>query len=382
MRRSNLSLLALIGVLFVTDAVLAGDSTNAGAVWPPQLQLELRVPFEPTSFASSGKTHLIYELYVANFDDRPVELRRIEIRDADNPERQALAVLEGASLNPCLHHLGKPIVGDEIPAADANQERQIAPGETSVVFISVALAPGISAPIRLLHRVLTDGSAIDGALIGTHHETLKVLGPPVEGAHWLAGSGPSNDSHHRRQILFLDGRSHISSRYAIDWMRIEGGTGFSGDARSNQSYYAYGKPVLAVADARVVSVKNGIPENIPGHFGAGRIAVPMNLETFFGNTITLDLGGGIFAYYAHLQPDSLSVKVGDRVLEGQILARIGNTGSSFEPHLHFEVTTSAQVLRGEGVPYLIDSYTVRTMGSTSADRRTNELPLEGMSVDF
>ena len=123
-----------------------------------------------------------------------------------------------------------------------------------------------------------------------------------------------------------------------------------------RSYFAYGKPVLAVADGRVVMARDGLPENVPGHGESFHPAVPITLETVAGNTITLDLGGGQFAYYMHLQPGSLRVKAGDRVRRGQVLARIGCTGDAREPHLHFEVTTSSKLVSGEGVPYLIDRY--------------------------
>jgi hypothetical protein len=278
--------------------------------------------------------------------------------------------------------MGKQIVGDEIPPAEDDTQRQLAAGETVVVYLSITLDSGVRVPNQLRHRVLTDASVVEGAIVGTHHDKLRVLGPPLEGAHWLAGSGPSNDSHHRRQILLLNGHLHISSRYAIDWMQIENDSAFSGDERDNRSYHAYGKPVLAVADAKVITVKDGIPENAPGHFGKGSLAVPMSMETMLGNTITLDLGGGQFAYYAHLQPGSLRVKVGDRVRQGQVLARIGDTGSSFEPHLHFEVTTGPSALDGEGVPYVINEYTVTASKGDAPGRRTHELPLTGTLVEF
>jgi hypothetical protein len=74
-----------------------------------------------------------------------------------------------------------------------------------------------------------------------------------------------------------------------------------------------GKQCWRVADGRVIRAKDALPDNIPGHGDAFHPGVPITLETVAGNTITLDLGGGQFAYYMHLQPGSLRVKVGDRV---------------------------------------------------------------------
>jgi Peptidase family M23 len=210
-----------------------------------------------------------------------------------------------------------------------------------------------------------------------------VLGPAVQGADWIAGDGPSNDpdNHHRRGVIILDGRAVDSRRYAIDWKQIKDGTSFSGDAGNLHSYYCYGKPVLAVADSRVVAARDGLPDNIPGHGAAFHPAVPITLETVAGNMITLDLGDGQFAHYMHLQPGSVQVKIGDRVRRGQTIAKIGTSGDAREPHLHFEVTNSLKALFGEGVPYTIDQYRI-TMGAGILEMRKHELPLDKDILTF
>jgi murein DD-endopeptidase MepM/ murein hydrolase activator NlpD len=106
------------------------------------------------------------------------------------------------------------------------------------------------------------------------------------------------------------------------------------------------------------------------------------LDTVAGNTITLDLGGGQFAYYMHLQPGSLRVKAGDRLRRGQVVARIGASGDAREPHLHFEVTTSSRPLAGEGVPYLIDRYRCKSASDRPMELRIHELPLDNSVVEF
>ena len=260
----------------------------------------------------------------------------------------------------------------------------IANGRSAIVFMSIAFDRGSHIPNRLLHHVITTDSVAEGAVIATHRTALHVLGPPVEGANWLAADGPSNDedNHHRRGVVILDGRAVDSRRYAIDWKQIKDDASFSGDARDVRSYYSYGKTVLAVADGRVVTARDGLPDNIPGHGEAFHPAVPITLETVAGNTITLDLGGGQFAYYMHLQPGTLRVKAGDRVRRGQVLARIGSSGDAREPHLHFEVTTSSKLLAGEGVPYLIDRYRCKSASGGPIELRIHELPLNNSVVVF
>ena len=56
----------------------------------------------------------------------------------------------------------------------------------------------------------------------------------------------------------------------------------------------------------------------------------------YGNTIVIDHGGGLTTRYAHLQKD-IRVKVGDKVSKNDALGRVGSTGWSTGPHIHYEV---------------------------------------------
>jgi Peptidase family M23 len=367
--------------LVIIGALAAAHAENSIKPEPPRLapasstwpeQLEMRVPFEPTAFSSGGRTYLAYELYLTNFTAIPIDLRRIEVLDADGVASPPIAVFEGALLDARL----EPIGGDQ-------DRGQLAGGKSVVVYLWIALDHGARVPNRLSHRARIGDTAAEGAIIGTHHTELRVLGPPVQGADWIASDGPSDDkeNHHRRGILIFDGRALISRRFAIDWMQTKNGATFFGDAVDKRSYHAYGKPVLAVADATVVRAKDGLPDNVPGHGEGFRPAVQITPETVGGNTITLDLGGGQYAHYLHLQPGSVRVKLGERVRRGQILAQIGDSGDAREPHLHFQVSTSSSLLGGEGVPYLIDRYRAKSVDNTWQEH-THELPLGGMLIDF
>jgi hypothetical protein len=251
-----------------------------------------------------------------------------------------------------------------------------------VVFVAVVIDEAATVPTKLLNRLHAGSAVIEGPVVGTRSTRLKVLGPPLRGADWRAGDGPGNgaDNHHRRGIFKIDGRSVISRRYAVDWMQVEADATFDGDPADTRSYHAYGEIVLAVADGRVVAARDGLPDNVPRHNGIFQPAVPMTMETVPGNTIVLDLGGGQFAHYLHLRPETIRVKTGDRVRRGEVLAQVGNSGDAREPHLHFELTTSRDFAIGEGVPYLIDRYSV-SAGDIVGPREA-ELPLNGMIIDF
>lgn len=338
----------------------------------PPVQLEIRTPFEPTAFPAGGRNYLVYELHLQNFTEAPMALRGIEVFDPDSAEGRSIATLAGPGLFDKLVPIGAETLGSD---------PSLGSGQRAVAFLCLAFDGGSTPPNRIGHRVLLEGAVAIGPTIGTRHDPLKVLGPPVRGTDWIADNGLSITAHHRKGLVVAGGLAQISRRYAIDWKRSRDGAFFAGDARAVRSYHAYGADVVAVADAAVVLAKDGFPDNIPRTAAGFETAVPMTMETVAGNAVVLDLGDGQFAYYAHLKPGSLRVRTGDRVRRGQPLAKVGNSGDSRWPHLHFQVTNGPGILASEGIPYLIDHYRTRT-ASGDWESHAHEFPLGDRVIDF
>ena len=217
-----------------------GSDSQVPAVKPAPfpLQLEMRVPFEPTAFPSDRNIYVMYELHLTNFGTAPLNLSRIEVLDADAAAAQPIATFEEEQIETML----QPVGGNTV--AGPKENLTIAGGRSAIVFMSIAFDRSSHLPDRLLHHVITTDSEAEGAVISAHYTTLHVLAPPLEGANWVADDGPSNDqdNHHRRGIFVLDGRAVISRRYAIDWEQIKDGATFSGDSRDVRSYFAMGGP--------------------------------------------------------------------------------------------------------------------------------------------
>jgi Peptidase family M23 len=380
----SVRILSIVALTLYLNCVVGASSfasdpapEASAPVSPFPLQLELRVPFEPTAFPSNGSTYLVYELYLTNLSSSPITIRRVEVLSSNDGAIHPVAAFEGQELDALLNPVNAP------EHTNTYTPRQLGAGSTIVAFMWLSFGSGTNVPSLLRHRVVTADDSVEGAIIGTHRTKLQILAPPLQGGNWLASDGPSNDpdNHHRRGLLVMDGHTAISRRYAIDWKRTEKDASFLGDPRDKRSYYSYGAPVFAVADARVIEAVDGLPENVPGHGAAFHPAVPITMETIGGNTVTLDLGGGQYAYYFHLQPNTLRVKVGERVARGEVIARIGCSGDAREPHLHFELTTSAGLMSGEGLPYVINQYRTK-MINNEWQTHTRELPLSNMLVDF
>lgn len=101
---------------------------------------------------------------------------------------------------------------------------------------------------------------------------------------------------------------------------------FTGSDRL-EDYGCWGVPVVAPASGRVVSARDGLPDEKPGH-------ISNNFEAPSGNHVVIELPTGTYLEVAHLQRGSVSVKEGERVEEGQPLGRCGNSGNTSEPHIH------------------------------------------------
>ena len=69
-----------------------------------------------------------------------------------------------------------------------------------------------------------------------------------------------------------------------------------------------------------------------------------------GNYIIIDHGNGEYSVMDHLKKNSIRVKRNERVNQGQVIAQVGQSGLSTEPHLHFEVVSDPDPFKQRGLP--------------------------------
>ena len=167
--------------------------------------------------------------------------------------------------------------------------------------------------------------------------------------------GHDAQAHHRRfdtsfaPIAQLGFRGNFM-RYAYDFVPVDAqGRMFHGSGADNHDYPGFGTDLLAAGDGRIAALEGGRPDD--RHFDESEL--PRNRMALFGNYLVIDHGRGEYSLYAHLQQGSVRVKVGDRVRRGDVVARLGASGSAMFPHLHYELQDGPDAL-AEGLPSAFD----------------------------
>ena len=336
--------LALLGAALSAT----GPGSGAGATTSDVTQaFDVQVPSPPAAMVVGGTVRLRYELHLTNFARESLTLGVVQAIDAQSGS--VMSDLRGDALDRAL---GRPGL-----AAGARRAL-VAPGMRAVVYFDVSRRD--AGNLRALrHRIEFFAAAerpvpvaLESDEVQLDRRALPVLGPPLRGGPWAAIHDPAMERGHRRVVYAVAGRARIPGRYAIDWMTAGPADGPGPGAGASIPADGLGAEVLAVADAVVIAVRDGVPEP-----PAGVTRPSVRLGDATGNYVALDLGNGRYAFYEHLTP-GLSVKRGDVVRRGQVIARLGSTGQASRPHLHFHVADSNSPLGAEGVPYLLERYRV------------------------
>ncbi len=166
--------------------------------------------------------------------------------------------------------------------------------------------------------------------------TDLVIDPPLKG-EWAILNPPG---HPRLAFDFLATKGRKLPYRGATFFRHALGS-ISVDAT-----YAWGQPVFAPLDGIVVACSDGTPDR-------ERISMIRDLlsllvfppksgspfPAYGGNYVVLKCGN-VYPLLAHLRCGSVRVKVGNHVKVGDQLGEVGNSGSSIQPHLHFQVMSN------------------------------------------
>jgi len=337
-------------MLFLMVSLVA--AAPAGAASTTALDVEaLHAP--QWVHGTDGRKHVEYDLAVTNAFSADATLESLEVRGAG----RRLLRLQGAA----LAAVTRPLFAEE-PSS------RISAASTNVILMDVVLprSSGRAAPRRLTHRIrysipadararsIIGSTTVDAPVLRVDRRRPVVIGAPLRGSGWVDSNGCCDDpitANHRFTILAFDGALVNAEVFAIDWTRLVGGALYTGDGGQNSDWADFGAAIYSVADGTVVSTVDGLPDIPPFEANPG-LRKPAD---WAGNNAIIRIGPGRYAVYGHLQTGSVRVRRGQRVRAGQQLGRLGNSGNTTGPHLHFGIQERPNFF-SQSVPFAIDRF--------------------------
>jgi hypothetical protein len=315
-------------------------------------------------YGSDGRTHVDYDLVVTNAFTAEATLTSLTV----SGDGVQLLRLTGGGLAAHTHEIIPIGPTDRVPAS-----------ATVVTLVDIVL-PGFAgrrAPTHLTNSIdytlpagakLREGigsTTVDGPILRTTRRAPVVIASPLRGSGWIAGNGCCDPSTaHRSTVLSANGTYVTPEMFNFDWTQVVNGALFRGDGSQLSDYFGFGAAVHAVANGTVVATINGRPEVPPNASATGNPTVKKPKD-FAGNIVVEKIGPGVYAAYAHLQTGSVIVAPGQRLRTGEPIGKLGNTGNSQFPHLHFGIQDGPDLLTSNALPFEIDHYTVQGISPAS-----------------
>jgi hypothetical protein len=194
-----------------------------------------------------------------------------------------------------------------------------------------------------------------GIPIRYYHQTTSLIFP-IRG-HGIIGQDYVTNGGH-------GGHGDFSDEFGIDIDGLDQNDGELSDANENSSDAGWGREIIAPAAGTVVYARNDVPTNPhpgeePGEDWYRTLHDPVNASA--GNCVIIDHGNSEYSVMMHMQPGSVAVKVGDRVVAGQVVGRLGNSGDAFGPHLHYQLQSGPRLWEYQSLPVRFQNMDVPTL---------------------
>ena len=197
--------------------------------------------------------------------------------------------------------------------------------------------------VTVVGKRARDGEAVQAlATVPVVFHTQQVdLHFPLRGAWWTIQAGDWSDQH--KVEVF-------SQPYALDFVKLGADNAFFSDTGMRlEEHYSWNQPVYAPAGGKVAYVCYDMPDMAPGQTPDQRMTRD-DIRRTLGNAVAVSHANGEFSFFAHLQQASIQVNEGEMVRRGAILGRVGNSGFSPGPHLHFHLMEGPNVFLDQGLP--------------------------------
>jgi len=150
------------------------------------------------------------------------------------------------------------------------------------------------------------------------------------------------------------GHRDFSNAFAVDLDGLDQKDGELSEANENAADAGYGREILAPAAGTVVYARNDVPDSMhpeeePDDNYYRALHDPV--MAYAGNCVIIDHGNSEYSVMMHMQPGSVTVTVADRVATGQVIGRLGNSGDSVGPHVHYELQSGPRLWQYQSLPF-------------------------------
>ncbi len=168
------------------------------------------------------------------------------------------------------------------------------------------------------------------------------------------GQSPSTNNHNSPN------RNPQNMIYAYDFRTTN-----TGNEKSLLDFPVFGKEIITPGDGVIIQIINGAIDVNPGEQDRG---------IGYGNTLVIDHQNGEYSVLCHFQYNSICVRVGDKVQQGQKLGLCGNTGNTSQPHIHFHLQNNPRLHLGDALPAQFEKILV------NGEIKTQYEPIRGEQV--
>lgn len=144
---------------------------------------------------------------------------------------------------------------------------------------------------------------------------------PFKGTLFVSNGGRSIKTNNHLQ--FKNGSGPQNQIYAYDFR-----TEITGKEKDLKDFPVFGRQVISPGKGIVSQIINGAFDLPPGE---------RNRSVGVGNAITINHQNGEYSFLCHLKNNSIKIKVKDKVKQGEVIALCGNSGNTFQPHIHYHL---------------------------------------------
>lgn len=354
--------LALLGFM-VTAGMCSCSSSSTGTHY--EVSLETIQTDWPLVREASGQWEVVGEAMFRNTGTETVVISSIALAVLDaNGE-----VLTERSYGPDRFNdmilIVKRSPGGEYTQPSASHS-QLAPMDLGLCHVA-ALAGASVAPERAQVTItFTNGrSEVAYVQLSEFDPGQQTIWPArFTGGDWVAVN-TAEAYHHWSGINILGTTVGNSERFALDIMRIDAQYRLSNppDSPNKEDYYSWGEDILSAGSGTVVDV---LSDRIDQEIGT--------IDQAAGNHIIIQHGPKLYSFYAHMMRSSATVSAGDAVAAGQVIGKIGNSGKSTAPHLHFQYMEDKDFITAKGLPALFWGAKVNRLSDAALQDILGALP--------